>query len=352
LGYQWFSGTNPLVDGANISGSTSNMLTIVTLTTNEVSTYFVVVSNYLGSATSTNISLEVSNIVIGGTNDAPVILAQPARLFAPVHQTVLLAVTAAGSGPMTYQWQKNGRNLADGRNISGARTSSLALADASTRDNGGYAVVVANAHGMAHSATAMLKVLAPPVITKSPVNRTARVGANVSFTVAARGGAPMTYQWFKNGSTLVDGGNISGAKRNSLRISGLTSADSAVYSVTISNPVGSATSSNALLTVSIPVLSASQAKSNFPVALAISPSTTEAIAPVDPPVISQITKNDNGGITLTCAGTAGAVYVLQATTDLISWSCVCTNTAGANGQWQATDNTDAARRFYRIKTGQ
>jgi hypothetical protein len=241
---------------------------------------------------------------------------------------------------MTYQWKKDGRNLANGGNVSGATTSALTFTKASKKNKGSYTVVITNPYGKATSATASLSVLDAPVIAKSPASRTVKAGAKAVFKVKAKGGKPLVYQWFKNGTALVDGGNISGSKGKTLKISGVTAADAAVYYVVVSNLVGSVTSGNATLTV--PGASSSDGEKSV--------SAASTIVPVIPPVISQIVKNENGGITLTCSGIADSVYILQATSDFANWTGISTNTADAGGLWQATDKADAPSRFYRIKS--
>lgn len=39
-----------------------------------------------------------------------------------------------------------------------------------------------------------------PAFTTQPINQTAVIGGNVTFTVAASGTAPLAYQWYKDGS--------------------------------------------------------------------------------------------------------------------------------------------------------
>src|SRR5690349_15713260 len=44
-----------------------------------------------------------------------------------------------------------------------------------------------------------------------PVNQTVKSGANVIFTVYARGSLPLSYQWRKDGTNFFNGGRIAGA---------------------------------------------------------------------------------------------------------------------------------------------
>lgn len=84
-----------------------------------------------------------------------------------------------------------------------------------------------------------------PTITTQPASETVAAGQTATFTVAASGTAPLTYQWQKNGS------NISGAASASYTTPATTSADSgSMFLVTISNSAGTVKSNSATLTVS------------------------------------------------------------------------------------------------------
>ena len=83
----------------------------------------------------------------------------------PVDQTdvvlgsnVLFSVTATGTAPLSYQWQKDGVDLTDGGSIIGASTSSLAIVDLMESDEGVYRCVVSNVAGTDTSSTAVLTV--------------------------------------------------------------------------------------------------------------------------------------------------------------------------------------------------
>jgi glucose/arabinose dehydrogenase len=83
-----------------------------------------------------------------------------------------------------------------------------------------------------------------PRITTQPADRTVTAGQTATFTVAASGTAPLSYQWRKNGA------NISGATSASYTTPATTLADNgALYSAVVTNSFGSATSNDATLTV-------------------------------------------------------------------------------------------------------
>jgi len=83
-----------------------------------------------------------------------------------------------------------------------------------------------------------------PYISAQPANQTVSAGQTASFSVAAGGTAPLSYQWQKNGA------DISGATSSSYTTPTTTSADSgAMFRVVVSNTAGSVTSNSATLTV-------------------------------------------------------------------------------------------------------
>jgi glucose/arabinose dehydrogenase len=94
----------------------------------------------------------------GGT--APSISAHPSNQTVTQGQPATFSVTAAGSTPLSYQWQRNQVN------ISGANASSYTLTSSSLADNGAkFRCVVTNAFGSATSNEATLTVNPPaPVL--------------------------------------------------------------------------------------------------------------------------------------------------------------------------------------------
>ena len=84
-----------------------------------------------------------------------------------------------------------------------------------------------------------------PTITQHPAAQTATAGQSATFTVAAGGTDPLSYQWQRNGSP------IAGAVAASYTTPATTLADSgASFLVVVSNSAGTATSNPAVLTVS------------------------------------------------------------------------------------------------------
>ena len=99
---------------------------------------------------------------------------------------------------------------------------------------------------------ALIKYVIPPFITRQPLSCTNAAGTTASFSVGVAGSAPFTYQWLQEGKNLLDGGFTSGATTTNLVLREVQPADAADYSVVVTNEWGSATSTVAHLTVTIP----------------------------------------------------------------------------------------------------
>src|SRR6185503_14105579 len=90
---------------------------------------------------------------------APGITAHPSNVTVTAGQDATFTVSATGSTPLSYQWQRNMVN------IGGATSSSYTLASTTLADNGAkFRCVVTNAFGNATSNEATLTVQPPPPI--------------------------------------------------------------------------------------------------------------------------------------------------------------------------------------------
>ncbi len=85
----------------------------------------------------------------------------------------------------------------------------------------------------------------PPTITAQPVSRSVFTRANVTFSFAASGTGPLTWNWRKGGD------NLSGQTNATLVLSNVTVGDAGDYDVVVSNSLGGATSQIATLTVTL-----------------------------------------------------------------------------------------------------
>jgi alpha-tubulin suppressor-like RCC1 family protein len=234
LSYQWRRNGQP------ISGANAPLLKLSNVSNSDASVYSVQVSNAVGNVTSADATLQVSAGVAPAV--APSVVTPPSAVQVNSGNTVTFAVGAAGTGPINYQWLKNGQP------VSGA-TAAFHSFTASVGDNGSsFSVVVSNSAGSVTSASAQLTVLASaaPTAVSISTHPSAQVqlpGGSATFAVAASGTGPLSYQWLKDGTA------IAGATQPVLLLSGVTSNDMASYSVTVSNTLGSLDSTAASLTV-------------------------------------------------------------------------------------------------------
>jgi hypothetical protein len=347
---QWLKdGTNltngPTISGSIISGATTVTLHITNAQTNDSGTYWIVVSNAWGSLASSNAILTVAT--------SPVIVTQPTptNQAMAVGSTAILAVTAAGTEPLSYQWQMNGTNLVDGTNLvngditSGSTTNVLTISNVQTTNSGNYTVIVTNVVGSVTSSNAVLTVTnVPPEITQQPADQTVAVGSNVTFSVSATGTEPLSYQWQLNGTNLVDGGNIINSTTTNLIISNVQlTDDGGNYTVIVTNLAGSVTSSNAVLTVTTNM------------GLFIMQPINQKVAPLSFANIVAA-PGSGGGFILSGAGgvTDGTYYVLISSNLLLpptNWTCIATNQFDSEGDFIFTNTvqTNAPHLFYLLQ---
>ena len=232
LSYQW------LLGGTALAGATTTSLSLTNVQSNQAGNYTFVVTNTAGAATS---SIATLTVLV-----APAITSQPTNQSVNLGDNTSFQVTATGSAPLSYQWWFNGTNAV------GANTNTLSLTNVQTSQAGPYLVIVTNAAGVVTSSVATLTISAPPAITQQPSSQTVVQGQNATFTVAATGAAPLTYQWrFK-------GLSISGATTNSYTVVSATAANAGAYDVVVGNANGYLISAAAQLTVLVPPAISSQ----------------------------------------------------------------------------------------------
>jgi len=199
VGYQWQKNGTNLVNGGNISGATSNALSITGILDSDAASYSVTVSNSYGIVTSSIVSLTVI--------DPPVIMAQPTNVLVLPGANAAFGVSLSGSASFfRYQW------LINGTNILNATNATYAISSVVTNNAGYYSVIVTNLAGSVMSSNAALTVVL------SSASRTNNAGSTATFTVTAFSTEPLNYQWQKNGTNLVNGRNISGSTNSTLTV--------------------------------------------------------------------------------------------------------------------------------------
>ncbi len=189
-----------------------------------------------------------SNTTFSFTTAAPV---APSVTTQPTPQTTIdggnatFSLVAAGTSPLSYQWRKNGVAITGNGT---ALTATLVLTAVTTADATTYDCVITNSvSSITSNAVALTVTAIAPTITTQPFSKLVATGGTATFTVAASGTAPFTYQWRKGGTPIT--GNSS-ATTATLTLTNVSASDAASYDCVVSN-AGSpaATSSAATLTV-------------------------------------------------------------------------------------------------------
>ena len=222
----------------------------------------------------------------GGAIDPPLTaptISAPAENQSVVKgETATFKVVATGSA-LTYQWKKNGTD------ISGATSSSYTTPATTIADNNtAFSVKVSNSAGSVNSAATLtvLDTAVAATITTQPAAQSVTEGQTATFSVIATG-TSLKYQWKKGGT------DISGATSSTYTTPATSMADSgAVFTVVLSNSVGSVTSSNATLTVTAAVV--------VPVVVAPAIDTQ--------PAAQTVTEGQTATFSVTATGTAPLTY--------------------------------------------
>ena len=179
--------------------------------------------------------------------------------------TVTLNNLVPGRNYLVQLWVMDARTYGPGRSetiTSGGNTVTLSYSNAATNTAGGmgqYSIGHFTADAstqvitLTGNASTQLNALqlrdltdyqpSGPVVTQPPQSRTVTPGAAVSFSAAATGTAPFTYQW------LFKGNPLDGQTNSTLNLANITADQAGDYKVKVTNAVSSATSEAAQLKV-------------------------------------------------------------------------------------------------------
>lgn len=97
--------------------------------------------------------------------------------------------------------------------------------------------------GVSAPSTVDFSLPSGPSITQHPASISVALGAALDLTVSAAGSAPLSFQWFRNGTLLP------GQTSQTLHIDAVTSGDIGAYTVRVSNSVDSVESNAATVTL-------------------------------------------------------------------------------------------------------
>lgn len=299
--YQWFFEGNP------ISGATASSYTRSNAQSTNQGNYSVTVSNSVNVTSSTNSFLTV-------TDTGPVIYTNPTSRTNGAGANSTFSVNAYGTDPRFYQWQFAGVDIPNATGTSYTRTNVQPGID-----EGNYTVIVSNSINIATSTAGVLTVTnRAPVINTQPKSATNDVGTSVTFTVVAVGTDPISYQW------LFGGNPIANATTSSYNIASVDLTNAGIYSVILTNVVGTNTSSNAVLTVNAPVVAA--------------------------PVIQPLAGAGTTNVVITWSSVNGSTYRVQYNPDLNTTNWTTIADVVASGTTASTTNNPgiADQRYYRV----
>lgn len=168
-----------------------------------------------------------SGLVLLKSDVSPIaaITTQPVSQSTTLGASATFSVTATGDD-LTYQWLKNGVNIA------GATNATLVLSNVQSTDLGNYTVRVSNRYGSVVSSAVPLAATSTAIVTPPGVV-VGRSGESVTLSVGASGWGSLAYQWYRLGVA------IPGATAATLTLNNLHVGDQGRYDVVVSSPFDS-----------------------------------------------------------------------------------------------------------------
>ncbi|HEX6099968.1 MAG TPA: hypothetical protein VF432_26895 [Thermoanaerobaculia bacterium] len=241
--FQWYEGLSG--DTSLPVGTNSQSFTTPPITSTK--NYWVKVTNGCSPpAASATITVTVAAC------DVPSITSEPqSRQIAP-NTTTTLAVSAMGTGPLTYRWYR-ANSVGDTSNQ--VSTSASFTTPALTQTTSYWARVSNNC---GHDDTALITVtvtndpvcVQPAITTQSP-NLTVQQGDGATISVTASGTTPLTYQWYQ-GDSPSEAQPIAGATAQSYAAGPFTEPGTYKFWAKVTNECGSAKSGTITITLGCP----------------------------------------------------------------------------------------------------
>ena len=162
LAYQWMK------DGVPVNGGTGQLLLFDPLQASHQGSYICKISNSAGDVDSA-----AAYVSVDSTATPPTFTTQPANTTNSVGETITLTAVATGTGPLSYQWKRDGVNVMDGPSglagdtsvTSGAQSPYLKIASVSTNQAGVYTAEVVGGAGTRVSSPATLTIVPPRPVT-------------------------------------------------------------------------------------------------------------------------------------------------------------------------------------------
>ncbi|MDB6059225.1 MAG: Immunoglobulin I-set domain protein, partial [Verrucomicrobiales bacterium] len=244
LAYQWYHDGNPMTNATNA------MLVLVNAQSSDAGSYHVVVTNPIGSVTSLDALVRV-------TNSAPFTFGKPANVTAYVGSKVTLGFPINGSGPMSLQWRFHPSGSSGiFTNIPGATNDELVFNPLYATNGGSYSLLASNSFGVLNLGFFPLTVRQVVAWGDNTYGKT-NVPTSLTNAIAVCGGGYYNMLALRDDGSLVIWGLTSPATpafTNLTEINGASSGGSVYLGLTTNGTViaGGASSgfSNAIATLS------------------------------------------------------------------------------------------------------
>ncbi|MDW8308607.1 MAG: phosphodiester glycosidase family protein [Verrucomicrobiales bacterium] len=279
-------------------------------------------SNFWWYGAFNNTNGWIAESTLATPTNPPLILAHPTNRIVAAGGSAQFSVLATGAA-LSYQWQKNGANLADGAHYSGAGNPTLTISQADESHEGSYRCVVSNPYGSSNSLSASLTVLTPPsppgVLPASSITHT----SFVAHWTAAAGATGYRFDVSTNASFanyLPGGQNLDVGNVTNRSVSGLSSATTYFYRVRAYNSDG--TSGNS--------------------------ATMSVTTDLPPPWLGVLRAED---AVVLFWPTGYAAFVLEAAPELpaTNWAAIGSSPAVVGGFFHFTNTPGEAARYFRLR---
>ncbi|MGO8872937.1 MAG: G1 family glutamic endopeptidase [Acidimicrobiales bacterium] len=318
-------------DGGHIftaaAGATSKTYSFTAASDQSGDEYEAVFTSSAGAATTTAATLWVSG--------PPVVATAPTSATVASGGTAMFSATASGLPAPTVQWEVSTDGGETFTAISGATSASYSFIAATNQSGDQYEAVFTNPYGAVTTTAATLTVDTPPAVTADPAGIEVVPGGTATFSAGASGMPAPSVQWEVSTDSGTTFTTIAGATATTYTFTATAGESGDEYEAVFANPVGTATTTAATLTVvTPPPVETPPTVTTSPTSetvVAGGTATFSAGASATPAPTVQWEVSTNGGTTFTTiAGATATTYTFTTTAGESGdeYEAVFTNPAG------------------------